>query len=257
MASTRVLAEGTQPKDCEEVDRTYEAVAVMDGCAQSALLRGDAGSVLDTFPDNSIDTVITSPPYWKLREYAESDSQDAIGLEDTFEEYLDKIANAFSKVKRVLKPTGSLWLNLGDKYHNKQLLGMPWRVALGLQDQGWILRNEVIWNQSKGSTSGKDRLRMNRESIFHFVNSPNTITAGEIFSLSRTKGVNQERQSCFRYRRFREKISPADFRVCVPDRRRASGGASSTGRHITGYQRWRIGRFPHDDSRTTARSSWK
>lgn len=172
MASTRVLAEGTQPKDCEEADRTYEAVAVMAGCAQSALLRGDAGSMLDTFPDNSIDTVITSPPYWKLREYAESDSQDAIGLEDTFAEYLDKIANAFSKVKRVLKPTGSLWLNLGDKYHNKQLLGMPWRVALRLQDQGWILRNEVIWNQSKGSTSGKDRLRMNRESIFHFVKQP-------------------------------------------------------------------------------------
>ena len=145
------------------------ALTVIYGRAQSALVQGDAGSLLDTFPDNSIDTVITSPPYWMLREYAESDNQSAIGLEDTFEEYSEKIADTFSKVKRVLKPTGSLWLNLGDKYHNKQLLGIPWRIALRLQDQGWILRNEVIWNQSKGSISGKDRLRMNRESVFHFV----------------------------------------------------------------------------------------
>ena len=172
MVSTRVFAEGTQPKDCGEADLTYDAAAVIDGRAQSALLRGDARSVLNTFPDNSIDTVITSPPYWKLREYAESNSLEAIGLEGTFEEYLEKIVDAFARVQRVLKPAGSLWLNLGDKYHNKHLLGIPWRVALRLQDQGWILRNEVIWNQIKGSTSGKDRLRMNRESIFHFVKHP-------------------------------------------------------------------------------------
>ena len=145
------------------------AISVIHGREQFALVEGDASSVLDTFPDNSIDAVITSPPYWQLREYDESNHQAAIGLEESFEEYADKIVAIFSKVRRVLKPTGSLWLNLGDKYHNKQLLGIPWRIALRLQDQGWILRNEVIWNQSKGSISGKDRLRMNRESIFHFV----------------------------------------------------------------------------------------
>ena len=146
-----------------------DALAVIFNESQSAFVKGDAGAVMDLFPDNSIDTVITSPPYWGLREYSESDSQAAIGLEDSFEEYLLKIANVFSKVKDVLTPGGSLWLNVGDKYHNKQLMGMPWRIAIRLQEQGWILRNEVIWNQSKGSTSGKDRLRMNRESIFHFV----------------------------------------------------------------------------------------
>ena len=146
-----------------------DALAVIFNESQSAFVKGDAGAVMDLFPDNSIDTVITSPPYWGLREYSESDSQAAIGLEDSFEEYLLKIANVFSKVKDVLTPVGSLWLNVGDKYHNKQLMGMPWRIAIRLQEQGWILRNEVIWNQSKGSTSGKDRLRMNRESIFHFV----------------------------------------------------------------------------------------
>ena len=146
-----------------------DALAVIFNESQSAFVKGDAGAVMDLFPDNSIDTVITSPPYWGLRECSESDSQAAIGLEDSFEEYLLKIANVFSKVKDVLTPGGSLWLNVGDKYHNKQLMGMPWRIAIRLQEQGWILRNEVIWNQSKGSTSGKDRLRMNRESIFHFV----------------------------------------------------------------------------------------
>ena len=149
-----------------------EALAVIRGHAPSALAQGDTAAMLDAFPPNSIDTVITSPPYWRLREYSESEHQAAIGLEDTFDEYAEKLSGVFSRVKRVLKPTGSLWLNLGDKYHNKQLMGIPWRIAIKLQDQGWILRNEVIWNQSKGSISGKDRLRMNRESVFHFVKQP-------------------------------------------------------------------------------------
>ena len=146
-----------------------EALAVIFGEVQYALVQADAGKALEVFPKNSIDTVITSPPYWGLREYSESEAPEAIGLEADFGEYLAKLAEVFAKVWEVLKPSGSLWLNLGDRYHNKQLLGMPWRVALSLQEQGWILRNEVIWNQSKGSISGKDRLRMNRESIFHFV----------------------------------------------------------------------------------------
>lgn len=147
------------------------AIKVIDGQLRFALVDGDANQSLGLFPDNSIDCVITSPPYWNLREYAVSTENDksAIGLESTFEEYLSKIKGIFAKIHRLLKPSGSLWLNIGDKYHNKRLLGLPWRIAIGLQDQGWILRNEVIWNQSKGSISCKDRLRMNRESVFHFV----------------------------------------------------------------------------------------
>ena len=145
---------------------------VLNHRSKYALLKGDAKTELGHFPKNIIDTVITSPPYWGLREYSESGEPGAIGLEASFEEYLKKVADVFEIVMAVLKPAGSLWLNIGDRYHKKQLLGMPWRVALMLQEQGWILRNEVIWNQSKGSTSGKDRLRMNRESIFHFVKRP-------------------------------------------------------------------------------------
>jgi DNA modification methylase len=62
-----------------------------------------------------------------------------------------------------------LWLNLGDKYNNKELMGLPWRVALSLMDSGWILRNDVIWDQMKGTQSAKDRLRDVYEHIFHFV----------------------------------------------------------------------------------------
>lgn len=151
-----------------------DALKVIVRQQQFALVRGDANQVLDHLPDNCIDCVITSPPYWNLREYSVSTKNDmaAIGLEDSFEDYLGKIRSIFAKIQRILKPSGSLWLNIGDKYHNKRLLGMPWRVAIALQDQGWILRNEVIWNQSKGSISCKDRLRMNRESIFHFVKEP-------------------------------------------------------------------------------------
>jgi DNA modification methylase len=148
-----------------------ELFDVIDNRQPFALVKGDANILLDSFPENSVDCVITSPPYWNLREYTISTQNDetAIGLEDTLEEYLTKVCRIFSKIKRVLKPSGSLWLNIGDKYCNKRLIGLPWRVALGLQGQGWILRNEVIWNQIKGSISCKDRLRMNRESLFHFV----------------------------------------------------------------------------------------
>jgi DNA modification methylase len=125
-------------------------------------------------PDNSIDCCITSPPYYGLRDYG-VDGQ--IGLEDTPEEYVKKMVHVFAEVRRVLKPTGVLWLNLGDSYwasrsqnglfygemtsksepymlrcggnHKtlkpKDLIGIPWRVALALQADGWYLRSDIIW----------------------------------------------------------------------------------------------------------------
>jgi DNA modification methylase len=77
------------------------------------------------------------------------------------------------EVKRVLKPTGSFWLNIGDTYHKKSLAGIPWRVALAMIDkQNWILRNSVIWNKVKGAPdNSKDKLRNVYESVFHFVKS--------------------------------------------------------------------------------------
>jgi site-specific DNA-methyltransferase (adenine-specific) len=134
-----------------------------------AFIDGDALEVLQAMPNNSVSCVITSPPYWRLREYDANDNPQEIGNESDYTHYVEKLAKIFNEVKRVLVNEGSLWLNLGDKYYNKALMGMPWRVALRLMDSGWILRNDIIWDQMKGTQSCKDRLRDVYEHLFHFV----------------------------------------------------------------------------------------
>lgn len=131
---------------------------------------GDAKVVLPEFPANIFDCCMTSPPYWGKREY----QNGGIGLERNSREFIDNLAAIFSEVKRVLKPTGSFWLNLGDSYEDKCLLGIPWRLAFKLMDeQGWVLRNSIIWNKVKGAPDNtSDRLRNIHEDIFHFVKSP-------------------------------------------------------------------------------------
>ncbi|MEA3341784.1 MAG: site-specific DNA-methyltransferase, partial [Chloroflexota bacterium] len=128
---------------------------------------GDARSVLEKLADESIDFCMTSPPYWGKRQYHDG----GIGLENKYEDYITNLLSVFIQVKRVVKPTGVLWLNIGDSYYNKCLLGIPWRVALRLIDeQGWILRNSVIWNKIKGGlANAQDRVRNIHENIFFFV----------------------------------------------------------------------------------------
>lgn len=132
---------------------------------------GDCFELLKKLPSNSIDCVITSPPYWKQRVYEDYSGEmlNIIGTEDTPNEYVQNLITIFKEVKRVLKNNGSFWLNIGDKFHNKNLMGMPWRVALAMQDDGWILRNDIIWDQMKGTQSAKDRFRDIYEHVFHFV----------------------------------------------------------------------------------------
>jgi DNA modification methylase len=132
---------------------------------------GDSLEILQTIPDESINCVVTSPPYWNLREYDVAENSNVIGNEPDYHDYVKSLTEIFSEIKRILTKDGSLWLNLGDKYYNKELLGMPWRVALSLMSNGWILRNDVIWDQMKGTQSSKDRLRDVYEHIFHFVKS--------------------------------------------------------------------------------------
>jgi DNA modification methylase len=137
------------------------------GTLTPLLLAGDARAVLASLPRHAVDCVMTSPPYWGKREYA----QGGIGLEADPHAYVRELAQVFVQVKRVLKPQGSLWLNIGDSYKKKGLVGMPWRVAFALIDQqGWILRNSVIWNKVKsGMDNSKDRLGNVHEHVFHFV----------------------------------------------------------------------------------------
>jgi len=107
-------------------------------------LQGDTYTLLKQFPRNCIDCVITSPPYWGHRVYING----GIGLEDNWQEYVNKLLEIFGEVKRIIKPTGSFWLNIGDAYQQKSMVGLPWRVALAMIDQqNWIFRNSVIWNK--------------------------------------------------------------------------------------------------------------
>jgi site-specific DNA-methyltransferase (adenine-specific) len=130
-------------------------------------ISGSAVTELKPIPDETFDFCMTSPPYWGKRQY----SGGGIGLEDDYQEYITNLLEVFSDVWRVLKSTGSFWLNIGDSYQNKKLLGIPWRVAFAMMDtQGWILRNEVIWNKVKGGPdNAKDKLRNVHEPVFHFV----------------------------------------------------------------------------------------
>lgn len=135
-------------------------------------LLGDCLSILKEIDSGSVDCIVTSPPYWGMRAYDNEDSEFEVGNESKFEQYVEVLTEIFNEAKRVLKKEGSLWLNLGDKYVDKRLLGMPWRVAFSLIDRGgWIMRNDVIWHQLKGTQSCKDRLRDSYEHFFHFVKS--------------------------------------------------------------------------------------
>jgi site-specific DNA-methyltransferase (adenine-specific) len=134
------------------------------------MLLGDAKNVLKAIPTATIDCVMTSPPYWGKREYASG----GIGQEATVAEYVKTLNTVFRQVKRVLKPTGSFWLNIGDTYDSSCLSGIPWRVALCLTDrEGWVMKNSVIWNKMKsGMDNSGNRLGNIHENVFHFVKQP-------------------------------------------------------------------------------------
>ena len=131
---------------------------------------GDATEVLRSLCPDTFDFCMTSPPYWGKRQY----SGGGIGLEGSYRDYIENLLRVFAEVRRVLKQSGSFWLNLGDSYLSKRLLGLPWRVAFEMMDrQGWILRNQVVWNKVKGSPDNAvDKLRNVHEPVFHFVKTP-------------------------------------------------------------------------------------
>lgn len=149
------------------------ALSVISGDELYAFITGNCIDVLKQLPDESIECVITSPPYWQQRIYEDYDGpmDEIIGAESAPEEYVKNLVLIFDEVKRILKEDGTFWLNLGDKFVDKCLMGMPWRVALALQERGWILRSDIIWDQMKGTQSSKDRFRDIYEHLFQFVKS--------------------------------------------------------------------------------------
>lgn len=132
----------------------------------------DALTALREFPDDIFDSCITSPPYYGLRDYHH---ENQIGREDSPEEYLESLVEVFREVKRVLNPRGSLWLVIGDSYSKrnqkeykvKDLMGLPWQLALRLREDGWYLRSNIIWHKENAMPeSCKDRPSRSYEHIF-------------------------------------------------------------------------------------------
>lgn len=133
------------------------------------ILCGDALTLSRALPTACVDTVVTSPPYFQQRDYG---SELQIGQEDTPAQYVAKLAVLFAELKRVVKPTGTAWIVIGDKYDRGELLGMPWRVCFALKEAGWILRSDCIWHKPNAMPSAvKNRPTIDHEYIFFFSNS--------------------------------------------------------------------------------------
>ena len=128
------------------------------------IIVGDAIEVLQTLDEASIHTCITSPPYYGQRDY---NVKGQLGLEATPEKYVAALVVVFREVRRVLRDDGTVWLNLGDSYAQKDLIGIPWRVAFALQADGWYLRSDIIWAKPNPMPeSVTDRCTKSHEYIF-------------------------------------------------------------------------------------------
>ncbi len=157
------------------------------------IIIGDSRKELTLFPDNIFQCCITSPPYWGLRDY---DYQNQIGAEDKVEQYVEHLVTVFREVRRTLREDGTCWLNIGDSYTSggrtcrapdkknparsmtyrpdtpkglkpKDLIGIPWMVAFALQQDGWYLRSDIIWNKPNCQPeSVKDRPTRSHEYLF-------------------------------------------------------------------------------------------
>lgn len=192
------------------------------------LLQGDVSDPATTseIADGSVQTIVTSPPYFGLRDYGH-DQQ--LGTEPTIAEYVDRLVGIFATLRPKLSDTGTLWLNLGDSYSGntvlgrsdagrdlggggnragsgnpgvqgrryrssddpgpKNLLGIPWRVALALQDDGWVLRSDIIWAKTNPMPeSVTDRPTKSHEHLFLLAKSPVYYYDAEAIAEVATKG---------------------------------------------------------------------
>lgn len=217
----------------------------------SRVLHGDAFDLFEQLQPGSVDLVITSPPYWGHRDYGLDHDWDffndipkvtklgpqtpgydwyrksrgVLGLEPYPEWYVAHLAEILAKARRVLKPSGNMWVNVGDTYfarwasirdegrqglgsdgrrrrktpmggglrQEKQLLLLPARFAIAMQERGWILRNDVIWHKPNAVPRPEgDRLRNTHEHLFHFVKKPSAGRAKYYYDLSRAEARSSD-----------------------------------------------------------------
>ena len=174
--------------------KVQEAVAAGD----NLLLIGDAAATLVDVPDRTVQTVVTSPPYWSLRDY---DTADQVGRNEPLPTFIKALVGIFAEVHRALADDGTLWVNIGDSYtsgnrgsrapdkknparamnvrpptpeglKDKDLVGVPWRFALAMQEVGWWLRSDIIWYKPNCQPeSVRDRPTRSHEHIFLFSKS--------------------------------------------------------------------------------------
>ncbi len=132
----------------------------------NTIIHGDAKTILQGLPDSSINCIITSPPYYQQRDY---ETTTQIGNEKSPAQYVQNLQMVFTECYRVLTDDGTLWLNIGDKYQDGNLLGMPWQVAFSLKEKGWILRSDIIWHKPNAMPSSvKNRPTTDHEYLFLF-----------------------------------------------------------------------------------------
>ena len=174
--------------------KVQEAVAA----GHNLLLIGDAAATLVDVPDRTVQTVVTSPPYWSLRDY---DTADQVGRNEPLPTFIKALVGIFAEVHRALADDGTLWVNIGDSYtsgnrgsrapdkknparamnvrpptpeglKDKDLVGVPWRFALAMQEVGWWLRSDIIWYKPNCQPeSVRDRPTRSHEHIFLFSKS--------------------------------------------------------------------------------------
>lgn len=140
------------------------------------ILIGDSRKLATKLPCGVVKTIITSPPYFGHRNYAGDTkfAESELGREKDHRMYVRHLIEIFAELRKSLSLDGTLWLNLGDSYRSGQMLGIPWRVALALQDSGWLLRSEIIWEKPNAMPSSiKNRPTTSHEHLFLFSKSPN------------------------------------------------------------------------------------
>ena len=134
------------------------------------ILNGDALAISEQLPDEVVQTIVTSPPYYRHRKYG---SAEQLGQETTPDEYVANLVAAITAAKNCLANDGTLWLNLGDTSLKGELLGLPWRVALALRQRGWLLISDIIWHKPNAMPSSSPRRpTTDHEYIFLFAKGP-------------------------------------------------------------------------------------